>query len=143
MNIVSVTTTVFIPLQELERMLRENNLLNEKQVVQGMEVPTFGQKGIRVMLFEDCAKIMPQFNKEIVFTPAQQLVLDRTTMEDLDLSVRARNALKRIKIHSLRELLNWSADQLLGVEKGRIGNATVDEIEGILSPLGLQLRKDL
>lgn len=61
------------------------------------------------------------------------------TLKDLNLSSRALNALKRIGINTLEELLNYSEDDLLTVRN--LGGKSLEEIKEKLKELGLSLKK--
>lgn len=61
------------------------------------------------------------------------------TVEELDLSVRSYNCLKRAGINSLDELVRRSEDDLMKVRN--LGKKSLAEIKGKLEELGLSLRK--
>ncbi len=63
---------------------------------------------------------------------------DGTCIEDLELSVRSLNCLKRAGIIYLSDLLNFSETQLMKLKN--FGQKSLDEIEGKLSERGLSLR---
>ena len=66
-------------------------------------------------------------------------VLDMT-VEELDLSVRSFNCLKRAGIHKVLDLVNKSEDEMMKVRN--LGRKSLDEIMQKLSTLNLTLRKD-
>lgn len=59
-------------------------------------------------------------------------------IEDLELSVRAYNCLKRCEIHTLNQLLNCSEQDLLGIRN--FGAKSIEEIKGKLSSMNLSLK---
>nr|QCI08409.1 RNA polymerase a-subunit [Ptilothamnion sphaericum] len=62
-------------------------------------------------------------------------------IEELQLSVRAYNCLKRAQIHSIADLLDYSQDELLEIKN--FGQKSAEEvIEALHDVLGIQLRKD-
>jgi DNA-directed RNA polymerase subunit alpha len=67
----------------------------------------------------------------------QHEVLERT-IEDLDLSVRSRNCLKRAGIHTIEDLIKKSEDDMLKVRN--LGKKSLDELIKKLDDLGLSLR---
>ncbi|MDA8102185.1 MAG: DNA-directed RNA polymerase subunit alpha [Nitrospiraceae bacterium] len=60
-------------------------------------------------------------------------------IEDLELTERPRNCLKRAQINTIGELLSRSADDLLAITN--FGQKSLDEVVGKLTERGLQLRK--
>jgi DNA-directed RNA polymerase subunit alpha len=65
--------------------------------------------------------------------------VNNLTLKDLNLSSRALNALKRIGINTLEELLSYSEDDLLTVRN--LGGKSLEEIKEKLKELGLSLKK--
>ena len=65
----------------------------------------------------------------------------KTTLEDLDLSVRAYNCLKAAKINSLGEMVQYETHELLKFRN--FGKKSLVEIEELLSTKGLHFGKDL
>lgn len=59
------------------------------------------------------------------------------TLHDLKLSVRATNCLESMNIHSVRDLVRHSEDQLLDVRN--FGETTLNEVRERLSEMGLRL----
>lgn len=59
-------------------------------------------------------------------------------IEDLDLSVRSYNCLKRAGIHSVRQLLDFSEDDLLNIRN--FGAKSIEEVKDKLVGMGLGLR---
>jgi DNA-directed RNA polymerase subunit alpha len=59
-------------------------------------------------------------------------------IEDLDLSERPRNCLKRAQVNSVGELLRKSEDDLLAITN--FGQKSLDEVKDKLNERGLALR---
>ena len=62
------------------------------------------------------------------------------TIEELDLSVRSFNCLKRAGINTVEDLTNRSEDDMMRVRN--LGRKSLDEVIAKLDSLGLTLRKD-
>lgn len=62
------------------------------------------------------------------------------TVEELDLSVRSFNCLKRANIHKVSDLISKSEDEMMRVRN--LGRKSLDEVIAKLNSLGLSLRKD-
>ena len=70
----------------------------------------------------------------------QMRKLLKTNLEDLDLAVRAYNCLKRANVHTLSDLLQYSADDLL--EFKNFGQKSADEVcENLKARFNLDLRQ--
>ncbi|MDO4581314.1 MAG: DNA-directed RNA polymerase subunit alpha [Bacillota bacterium] len=61
------------------------------------------------------------------------------TIEELDLSVRSYNCLKRAGIHTAQELANRTEDEMMKVRN--LGRKSLEEVVARLEELGLSLRK--
>ncbi len=61
------------------------------------------------------------------------------TIEELDLSVRSYNCLKRASINSVEELVSKTEADMMKVRN--LGKKSLDEVNGKLAELGLSLRK--
>jgi len=70
---------------------------------------------------------------------SQQKVLEMT-IEEMDLSVRSFNCLKRAGISTVEDLINKSEDDMMKVRN--LGRKSLEEVILKLSSLGLSLRKD-
>ena len=77
---------------------------------------------------------------EIGPAPVDQLVSSELSMpiEDLDLSVRSYNCLKREGINTVSELVSLSETQLMNIRN--FGQKSVDEVKDKLTELGLSLK---
>ncbi|MED4321505.1 DNA-directed RNA polymerase subunit alpha [Weizmannia sp. CD-2023] len=62
------------------------------------------------------------------------------TIEELDLSVRSYNCLKRAGINSVQELANKTEEDMMKVRN--LGRKSLEEVKAKLEDLGLGLRKD-
>ena len=60
------------------------------------------------------------------------------TSEDLDLSVRSYNCLKRAAIHSVRQLVEFSENDLLNIRN--FGVKSIEEVKDKLESMGLGLK---
>lgn len=81
-------------------------------------------------------------NTEIVVeknTDKKEKVLEMT-IEELDLSVRAYNCLKRAGINTVEDLINRTEDDMIKVRN--LGRKSLDEVIGKLNALSLSLRKE-
>ena len=62
------------------------------------------------------------------------------TVEELDLSVRSFNCLKRANIHKVEDLINKTEDEMMKVRN--LGRKSLDEVIAKLASLGLTLRHE-
>ena len=75
-----------------------------------------------------------------IFAPESQETnaeLDKQ-IEDLDLSVRSYNCLKRAGIHSVRQLVEYSENDLLNIRN--FGAKSIEEVKGKLISMDLNLK---
>lgn len=63
-----------------------------------------------------------------------------TTIEDLDLSVRSFNCLKRAGINTVEDLISKTEDEMMKFRN--LGRKSLDEVLGKLAELGLSLRSE-
>ena len=61
------------------------------------------------------------------------------SIDDLDLSVRSNNCLRRAGINTVEELTQKSEEDMMKVRN--LGKKSLDEVKKKLSDLGLSLRK--
>ena len=61
------------------------------------------------------------------------------TIEELDLSVRAFNCLKRAGVNTVSDLINKSQDEMMKV--GNLGKKSLEEVLAKLDSLGFSLTK--
>ena len=62
------------------------------------------------------------------------------TIEELDLSVRSFNCLKRAGINTVEDLINKSEDEMMKVRN--LGGKSLEEVMAKLDSLGFTLTKD-
>lgn len=81
----------------------------------------------------------PQEDESIFATGAEEdnAELDKQ-IEDLDLSVRSYNCLKRAGIHSVRQLVEFSENDLLNIRN--FGVKSIEEVKDKLESIGLSLK---
>ena len=81
----------------------------------------------------------PQEDESIFVTGAEEdnAELDKQ-IEDLDLSVRSYNCLKRAGIHSVRQLVEFSENDLLNIRN--FGVKSIEEVKDKLESMGLSLK---
>ena len=65
--------------------------------------------------------------------------LEDITLEELELSVRSYNCLKRAGMNTLRELSEMTFDELCHVRN--LGKRSIDEICAVLTKYGIRLKK--
>ena len=70
--------------------------------------------------------------------PVDNVELDKR-IDDLDLSVRSFNCLKRAGIHSVRQLLDFSENDLLNIRN--FGVKSIEEVKDKLDSLGMSLKQ--
>ena len=76
-----------------------------------------------------------------IFAPEGQesnVELDKR-IEDLDLSVRSYNCLKRAGIHSVRQLVEYSENDLLNIRN--FGTKSIEEVKDKLISMDLNLKQ--
>lgn len=81
----------------------------------------------------------PQEDESIFATGAEEdnAELDKQ-IEDLDISVRSYNCLKRAGIHSVRQLVEFSENDLLNIRN--FGVKSIEEVKDKLESMGLSLK---
>ena len=65
---------------------------------------------------------------------------EETTIEDLDLSVRSYNCLKRWGIHTLKDLTSMTRDDMMKVRN--LGRKSLKEVESKLKEIGLSFKEN-
>lgn len=97
-----------------------------------------------LQLFKSMSSL--QDEDEIQDGPYAEVVEDKaskvydTTIEDLDLSVRSYNCLKRASINVVADLVNKSEDDMMKVRN--LGRKSLDEVKKKLQELGLSLKEN-
>nr|YP_009244202.1 DNA-directed RNA polymerase alpha subunit [Gelidium elegans]AMK96444.1 DNA-directed RNA polymerase alpha subunit [Gelidium elegans] len=138
---------VFMPATKFNYTIEEkrinSNLIQEKLY---LEIWTNGSlspqeaisQGANVLtdLFHPLKNINFEAKKENLIS--QQQIIDSVPIEELQLSVRAYNCLKRAHIHSISDLLDYSQEELLEIKN--FGQKSADEvIEALQEKLGISL----
>ena len=80
--------------------------------------------------------------QEVALVEKEDNLKDRLlemTIEELDLSVRSYNCLKRAGIHTAKELANRTEEEMMKVRN--LGRKSLEEVVGKLEELGLSLKK--
>ena len=92
------------------------------------------------MLFRSSTGEEEEGEAPSIFAPEGQesnAELDKQ-IEDLDLSVRSYNCLKRASIHSVRQLVEFSENDLLNIRN--FGVKSIEEVKDKLESMGLSLK---
>lgn len=79
-------------------------------------------------------------NAEIMVEKEEDQKVLEMTIEELDLSVRSYNCLKRAGINTVQELANKTEEDMMKVRN--LGRKSLEEVKVKLEDLGLGLRKD-
>lgn len=85
----------------------------------------------------DEAKMLKSWSKKKKHKKKNKLEM---TIEELDLSVRSYNCLKRAGINTVQELTNKSEPEMIKVRN--LGRKSLEEVKAKLHDLGLGLRKE-
>lgn len=133
MKISSIITNAEISLGDLEKMFRGKGLLIRNQTLTNI-LPT--SEGLTITITEVLDREFTGSTNRI-FTEAEEKILENKSLEDLNLSVRAFNCIKASKIDSLRQLLDYSEDDLTKFRN--FGMKSISEIKEVLTKLGLSL----
>ena len=72
--------------------------------------------------------------------PQQQVKVLEMTIEELDLSVRSFNCLKRANINTVEDLISKTQDEMIKVRN--LGRKSLEEVEHKLAMMGLSLASD-
>ena len=70
--------------------------------------------------------------------PSKNFELDKR-VEELELSVRSYNCLKRAGIHSVRQLIDFSENDLFNIRN--FGAKSIEEVKDKLHSMGLSLKQ--
>ena len=89
-------------------------------------------------LFTDLSETVVNKTTVVEKTDTQHNKVLELTIEELDLSVRAYNCLKRAGINSVSELVQKNQEDMMKVRN--LGRKSLEEVEQKLSALGLSLR---
>ena len=94
------------------------------------------------IVFDLSRKIGQELLEELLQLIDDKLKKERKeypTIEELELSVRAYNCLKREGIDTVEKLLNYKEEELLGIRN--FGSKSIQEVKGKIKDLGLSFRK--
>lgn len=149
-----------IPISDFELSVRSRNCLKKMNILtvgdllrtteaELLSYKNFGEtslleikkildiKGLRLgMALEDSVGAKP-LDPEIANQASPEIL--NKTMDDLELSVRARRALDRLGVTTIVELINKTEAELLGCKN--FGVTSLNEIKERLESLGLSLRR--
>lgn len=148
-----------VPISDFELSVRSRNCLKKMNIVtlgdllktteaELLSYKNFGEtslqeikkildsKGLRLgMALEEKGSVKP-VDPEIVSQASPEIL--HKTVDDLELSVRARRALERLGVKTVLELINKTEAELLGCKN--FGVTSLNEIKERLSNFGLSLR---
>lgn len=142
--------TVFMPIKKFNYLVQEkrvNSELIQEQLI--LEVWTNGSLSPQQAISEGSKILTNLFHPltNINFQPKQntennnQETINQILIEELKLSVRAYNCLKRAQIHSISDLLDYSQEELLEIKN--FGQKSAEEvIEALRDRLGINLPKE-
>nr|YP_010198055.1 RNA polymerase subunit alpha [Gracilaria multipartita]UAD86471.1 RNA polymerase subunit alpha [Gracilaria multipartita] len=107
------------------------SLSPQEAISQGAQVLTNLFYPLTSLNFKSIDNIENEYEEEI----------NQVLIEELQLSVRAYNCLKRAQIHSISDLLDYSQDELLEIKN--FGQKSAEEvIEALQNKLGIKLPKE-
>lgn len=141
---------VFMPAKQFNYHIEEShinkNFVQEKLCI---ELLTNGSISPQEALSQGAAILTDLFYplQKMDFKPLQSVNLNekqqisQVLIEELQLSVRAYNCLKRAQIHSISDLLNYSQEELLEIKN--FGQKSAEEvIDALQDRLGISLPKE-
>ncbi|MBQ1954214.1 MAG: DNA-directed RNA polymerase subunit alpha [Clostridia bacterium] len=99
-------------------------------------------------ILTDLLSLFVGLSKDVASSPAQAVsaddsksaAIDAMTIEELDLSVRSFNCLKRANINTVGELVNCSEEDMMRVRN--LGRKSLEEVINKLASLGLSLASE-
>ena len=141
---------VFMPVKKVNYTVQEKRinaqLVQEKLI---MEIWTNGSLSPQEAISESSKILTSLFHPltDIDFRPIKQTEeinpssINQILIEELKLSVRAYNCLKRAQIHSISDLLDYSQEELLEIKN--FGQKSAEEvIDALKNRLGINLPKE-
>ena len=141
---------VFMPVKKVNYSIQEKRintkLIQEKLI---LEIWTNGSLSPQQAIGEGAKILTNLFHPltDINFKPAQPIEthehnnINQILIEELKLSVRAYNCLKRAQIHSISDLLDYSQEELLEIKN--FGQKSAEEvIDALKNRLGINLPKE-
>ncbi|MCL2447131.1 MAG: DNA-directed RNA polymerase subunit alpha [Oscillospiraceae bacterium] len=93
-----------------------------------------------LLLFADLSDEVQDTEIMVVKSDSRKEKVLEMTIDDLDLSVRSYNCLKRAGINTVEDLTTKSGEDMMKVRN--LGRKSLDEVIAKLSSLGLELRKE-
>jgi len=148
--------SIFMPVQKVNFKI-ENVYDNENSVTERLFIEIWTNGSIKPIdaLKKACQMIITLFTSLIETKNSQEIVEPKTNnnsltiepytniaIEELQLSVRAYNCLKKAKIHTVGDLLQYSPEQLQ--ELKNFGRKSADEVFSTLkNKLNIILKKDI
>jgi DNA-directed RNA polymerase subunit alpha len=142
--------SIFMPVKKVNYLVEDlrynQNLIKERLI---LEVWTNGSitpkeavsqsSSILTNLFSPLKNI--HFKSETDYEKEDESKINQILIEDLQLSVRAYNCLKRAQIHSVADLLDYSQEDLLEIKN--FGQKSAEEvIDALKKRLGINLPKE-
>ena len=92
------------------------------------------------LLFTDLSEIMGSTSTVVEKAETQRDKVLEMTIEELDLSVRSFNCLKRANINTVEDLISKTEDEMMKVRN--LGRKSLEEVENKLAMMGLGLADD-
>jgi DNA-directed RNA polymerase subunit alpha len=148
--------SIFMPVQKVNFKI-ENVYDNENSITERLFIEIWSNGSIKPIdaLKKACQMIINLFTSLIETKNSQEIVESKTNnnsltiepytniaIEELQLSVRAYNCLKKAKIHTVGDLLQYSPEQLQ--ELKNFGRKSADEVFSTLkNKLNIILKKDI
>jgi DNA-directed RNA polymerase subunit alpha len=148
--------SIFMPVQKVN-FKTENVYDNENSITERLFIEIWSNGSIKPIdaLKKACQMIINLFTSLIETKNSQEIVESKTNnnsltiepytniaIEELQLSVRAYNCLKKAKIHTVGDLLQYSPEQLQ--ELKNFGRKSADEVFSTLkNKLNIILKKDI
>lgn len=118
-----------ISINEKEEIIKEF----KEKIGYDLIIEWIGNHEITEELLDVCHSIINTYNNE----PKGQ---EETTIEDLDLSVRSYNCLKRWGINTLKDLTSMTRDDMMKVRN--LGRKSLKEVESKLNEIGLSFKEN-
>ncbi|MFR8819967.1 MAG: DNA-directed RNA polymerase subunit alpha C-terminal domain-containing protein, partial [Evtepia gabavorous] len=92
------------------------------------------------MLFTDLSETMGNKSTVVEKSPDIRDKVLEMTIEELDLSVRSFNCLKRANINTVEDLISKTEDEMMKVRN--LGRKSLEEVINKLAMMGLSLASD-
>ena len=92
------------------------------------------------MLFTDLSETMGSRSTVVERSEAQRDKVLELTIEELDLSVRSFNCLKRANINTVEDLISKTEDEMMKVRN--LGRKSLEEVMNKLAMMGLSLASE-